>query len=126
MIGKTILHYKILSKLGEGGMGVVYKAEDTKLERTVAIKFLPPYISANDEERKRFEVEARAVATLDPTPLLPLYVFGSENGIMYMAMRLVEGGTLGTLMLQQPLLPNNQIVKIVGDIADEFVYSTAA
>ena len=60
MIGKTISHYKILEKLGEGGMGVVYKAEDTKLKREVAIKFLPRRIDVSDEERQRFKLEAQA------------------------------------------------------------------
>ncbi len=60
MIGKTISHYKILSKLGEGGMGVVYKAEDTKLEGHVAIKFLPRQIAASEEERERFQLTAQA------------------------------------------------------------------
>ena len=65
MVGKTILHYKIIEKIGEGGMGVVYKAQDTKLERTVAIKFLPLNTMAGDEEKTRFEHEAQAAAALD-------------------------------------------------------------
>ncbi len=61
MIGETILHYKVIEKLGEGGMGVVYLAEDTKLKRQVAIKFLPHQISSNEVERKRFRIEAQAL-----------------------------------------------------------------
>ena len=65
MIGKQILHYKIKEKLGQGGMGIVYLADDTKLERTVAIKSLPQRIAASAEERERFKIEARAAAALN-------------------------------------------------------------
>ena len=73
MIGKTILHYKILDKLGEGGMGIVYKAEDTKLERSVAIKFLPRHISASSENRERLKNEAKVAAALNHPNIAHIY-----------------------------------------------------
>ncbi len=74
MIGKTILHYKSIAKLGEGGMGVVYKAEDTRLERVVALKFLSSHAIAGEEEKKRFKREAKAAAALNhPTDAVPTF-----------------------------------------------------
>ena len=70
MIGQTISHYKILDKLGEGGMGVVYKAQDLKLDRVVAVKFLPPHLSASEDLKARFMQEARATAALNDTNIL--------------------------------------------------------
>lgn len=80
MIGKTISHYKILAKLGEGGMGVVYKAEDTKLERLVAIKFLPSHIAANDDERHRIKVEAKAAAALNLPNIATIHAIEEADG----------------------------------------------
>ncbi len=91
MIGQTILHYKILEKLGEGGMGIVYLAEDTKLRRQVAIKFLPPQISANEEERKRFEIEARAAASLNHSNISTIYSIEETDTQLFIVMEYIDG-----------------------------------
>ncbi|MGA9295322.1 MAG: helix-turn-helix domain-containing protein [Ignavibacteriaceae bacterium] len=86
MIGETILHYKILQKLGEGGMGVVYLAEDRKLKRQVAIKFLPHHISANEVERKRFEIEAQAAASLNHPNIATIYAIEESGDDTFIVM----------------------------------------
>jgi predicted Ser/Thr protein kinase len=98
MIGETVLHYKILEKLGEGGMGVVYLAEDTKLERKVAIKFLPHYISINSEERKRFKVEAKAAAALNHPNIATIYAIEEYEEQLFLAMEYIQGNSLAELV----------------------------
>jgi serine/threonine-protein kinase len=94
MIEKTILHYKIIEKLGEGGMGVVYLAEDTKLERKVAIKFLPRHIAGNSDERKRFEIEAKAAAALNHPNIATIHAIEHTDDDVFIVMEYIEGKEL--------------------------------
>ncbi len=95
MIGKTISHYRILEKLGAGGMGVVYKAQDTKLDRFVALKFLPPHLNQAEEGKKRFIHEAKAASALDHANICTIYEIGeTEDGQMFIAMAYYAGETI--------------------------------
>ncbi len=94
MIGKNISHYRIIEKLGEGGMGVVYKAEDTKLDRTVAIKFLPRHISANSEERQRFKIEAKAAAALNHPNIATIHSIEEVGKEIFIVMEYIDGQEL--------------------------------
>jgi len=94
MIGQTISHYKILDKLGEGGMGEVFKAEDTELKRVVALKFIPRHVTATVEEQARFLQEAQAAASLNHPHVCAIHSVGNHEGQRFIDMEFVDGMTL--------------------------------
>src|SRR3989304_5102807 len=94
MIGREISHYQILEKIGEGGMGVVYKAEDTHLQRLVALKFLPPHISGNPEEKARFLHEARSASALNHPNITTIHAIEESSEGTFLVMECVDGKTL--------------------------------
>jgi Tol biopolymer transport system component/predicted Ser/Thr protein kinase len=98
MIGRTISHYKIIDKLGEGGMGTVYKAEDTRLERLVALKFLPYFAAQDETEKARFIQEAKAAAKLSHANIAQVHEIGEEDGRLYIVMEYVPGGSLRDIL----------------------------
>src|SRR5262252_7185243 len=110
MIGKTVGHFRITAKLGAGGMGEVFLAEDTRLERKAAIKFLPAELAVDPENRRRFLIEAKAASALNHPHVCVVYDVGeTDDGLPYIAMEFVEGQALDALVKQAPL----EISKIV-------------
>ncbi len=103
MVGQTISHYRITEKLGEGGMGVVYKAEDTKLDRAVALKFLAPHLLRNDDARRRFEQEAKTAAALNHPNICTLYEIDEADGHTFLALEFVDGEGLDEIAARGPL-----------------------
>jgi serine/threonine-protein kinase len=117
LIGRTLSHFRILAKVGEGGMGVVYRAEDEKLRRQVALKVLPPDLVGNEERRLRFLREARAAAAVAHPNIATIYEVGEADGVVFIAMELVEGKSLRALIAGRPL-PVKEAVRIAVGIAE--------
>src|SRR5713226_5808811 len=115
--GTRLGPYEVLAPIGAGGMGEVYKARDTRLDRIVAVKVLPAHLAANAEFRQRFEREAKIISSLNHPHICALYDVGQQDGIDYLIMEYLEGETLAQRLAPGPL-PPEQVVRNGMQIAD--------
>jgi serine/threonine protein kinase len=117
MIGRSLSHYRIVEKLGQGGMGEVYRARDERLGRDVAIKVLPATVADDPERLARFEREAKALAALSHPNILAIFDFGKDAGISYAVTELLEGETLRQRLTRERL-PWRKAIEVAAAIAD--------
>ena len=115
--GDKLGPYEILAPIGAGGMGEVYRAKDTRLDRTVAVKILPSHLSDNPEAKQRFDREARAISSLNHPNICTLHDVGHQDGIDFLVMEFLEGETLADRLRKGPL-PTEQVLKIGIEICE--------
>src|SRR5260370_40091305 len=115
-VGTRLGPYEVQSPLGAGGMGEVWKARDTRLERTVAIKVLPDHLASSPDVRQRFEREAKTISALSHPHICALYDVGNQDGVEYLVMEYLEGGTLSDRLAKGPL-PPDQLLRYGGGVA---------
>ena len=118
MVGKTLAHYEVLEPLGKGGMGEVYLARDTKLDREVAIKVLPEDFATDPDRLARFEREAKLLASLNHANIAAIYGLEDEGDTRFIAMELVEGETLAEILAQRGKLAIDEALGLFGQIAE--------
>jgi serine/threonine protein kinase len=117
-IGKMVLHYRIVGQIGAGGMGVVWQAIDTRLDRDVALKFLPAEAMTSASRRERFVREAKAASALNHPNIVTIYEINSDAGIDFIAMELVRGRSLAESLGARKRIPSDEVLRYALQIAD--------